>query len=171
MIAKLKPWMPSIILLPITLFLIFNKGNFIFLVDHVNLLFHEGGHGIFSLFGKFLYTLGGSIMQVLIPVLFIFYFLTHKQRIGVQLSLVYLAQNLMNIGVYAADARAHRLPLIGGNKVYHDWTYLLGKMKILEYDQTVGSVLYFIAIAVIFFALLLPLFMKDYNKANLNLKL
>ena len=170
MIEKLKPWVSSITLLPIAIFLIINKGEFIFIVDHVNLLFHEGGHGVFSLFGKFIYTLGGSLMQIIIPSLFIFYFYSHEQRIGVQISIVYLAQNLMNIGVYAADALAQRLPLLGGNKVYHDWSYLLGQVGLLEYDQTVGNLFYITSIILIIFALVLPLIMKDYEKVNLNLK-
>lgn len=170
MIEKLKPWVSSITLLPIAIFLIINKGEFIFIVDHVNLLFHEGGHGVFSLFGKFIYTLGGSLMQIIIPSLFIFYFYSHEQRIGVQISIIYLAQNLMNIGVYAADALAQRLPLLGGNKVYHDWSYLLGQVGLLEYDQTVGNLFYITSIILIIFALVLPLIMKDYEKVNLNLK-
>ena len=170
MIEKLKPWVSTVILLPLAVFLIINKGNFIFIIDHVNLLFHEGGHGVFSLFGKFIYTLGGSLMQIIIPCLFIFYFYSHEQRIGVQISLIYLAQNLMNIGVYAADARVQRLPLLGGNKVYHDWTYLLGKVGLLEYDQAVGTLFYIIAIILIILALILPLVMKDYKKVILNMK-
>lgn len=170
MIEKLKPWVSSITLLPIAIFLIINKGEFIFIVDHVNLLFHEGGHGVFSLFGKFIYTLGGSLMQIIIPSLFIFYFYSHEQRIGVQISIIYLAQNLMNIGVYAADALAQRLPLLGGNKVYHDWSYLLGQVGLLEYDQTVGNLFYITSIILIIFALVLPLIMKDYEKVNFNLK-
>ena len=170
MIEKIKPWFPSLILLPIGLFLIFNKGEFIFILDHLNLLFHEGGHGIFSFFGTFIYTLGGTLMQIIIPSLFIFYFYTNNQKVGIQISLIYLAQNLMNISVYASDASTQRLPLIGKG-TYHDWTYLLSSIKILEYDQFIGNVFYYSAILIILFSLLLPLFMRDYETADLNLKL
>ena len=169
--GKLKPWIASLLLLPLALFLIFNKGQFIFILDHINLLFHEGGHGIFSLFGKFIYTLGGTLMQIIIPSLFIFYFFINKQRIGIQISLIYLAQNLMNIGVYVADARAQRLPLIGGKGTYHDWTFLLSRINMLEYDQFIGSLFYYTAILIIIFSLLLPLFVKDYDSINLDLKI
>ncbi|MEN8194448.1 MAG: hypothetical protein ABFS12_16625 [Bacteroidota bacterium] len=167
---KIKPWIASLILLPIGIFLIFNKGEFIFILDHLNLLFHEGGHGVFSLFGKFIYTLGGTLMQIIIPSLFIFYFYINHQRIGIQISLIYLAQNLMNIGVYASDASAQRLPLIGKG-TYHDWTYLLGKTNLLQYDQVIGNLFYITAIIIIIFALIFPLFMKDYEETNLNLKI
>ena len=170
MIEKIKPWIASLILLPIGLFLIFNKGEFIFVLDHLNLLFHEGGHGVFSFFGKFIYTLGGTLMQIIIPSLFIFYFYINNQKVGIQISLIYLAENLMNIGVYASDARAQNLPLIGKG-TYHDWTFLLARTNMLEYDQFIGNVFYYSAILIILFSLLLPLFMKDYETAHLNLKI
>ncbi len=167
---KIKPWIASLILLPIGLFFIFNKGEFIFILDHLNLLFHEGGHGVFSFFGKFIYTLGGTLMQIIIPSLFIFYFYTNNQKIGIQISLIYLAENLMNIGVYVSDARAQRLHLIGKG-TYHDWTFLLRKTNMLEYDQFIGGAFYYLAILIILFALLLPLFMRNYESVNLNLKI
>ena len=34
----------------------------------INLLFHEAGHIIFSPFGQFMTMLGGSLMQVLVPI-------------------------------------------------------------------------------------------------------
>jgi hypothetical protein len=55
-----------------------------------------------------------------------------------QFSLLWLGQNLINISVYAADAQARRLPLLGGNKVYHDWHYLLNEIGLLQYDAEVG---------------------------------
>ncbi len=167
---KLKPWISSLILLPIGLFFVVNRGKFIFILDHVNLLFHEGGHGVFVFFGKFIYTLGGSLMQVIIPSFFIFYFYINRQRVGIQVSLIYLAENLMNIGVYVSDARAQNLPLIGKG-TYHDWAFLLSRLNMLEYDHLFGNLLYYIAISIILFALLLPLFMKDYKIVNVNLKL
>jgi hypothetical protein len=170
MTEMIKVWIASLIILPIGLFLIFNKGEFIFILDHLNLLFHEGGHGIFSFFGKFIYTLGGTLMQIIIPSLFIFYFYTNNQRVGIQLSMIYLAENLMNISVYASDARAQRLPLIGKG-TYHDWTFLLNRINLLEYDQYIGNVFYYSAIVIILIALLFPLFMKDYKTSNLNLKM
>ncbi len=178
MISKIKNyfnikqnWVPSLLLLPISAFLIINHGKFIPVLDHVNLLFHEGGHGIFKIFGKFIYTSGGSLMQIIIPSLFIYYFLSNGKRTGTQISLFYLAENLMNIGVYAADARARRLPLLGGNKVYHDWHYLLSELGILNLDQSVGSFFFYSAIVVMVLGLLLPLFIKDYKEPDIKLSL
>ena len=38
-------------------------------VHLINLVFHEAGHIIFSPFGEFMTILGGSLMQVLIPLI------------------------------------------------------------------------------------------------------
>lgn len=37
-------------------------------LDGANFIFHEAGHVLFSLFGEFLGILGGSLTQVIIPV-------------------------------------------------------------------------------------------------------
>ena len=167
----LKPWLGTLILLPLAFFLVLNKGEFIFLIDHVNLLFHEGGHGIFRPFGKFIYTLGGSLMQAIIPSLFIFYFAWNRKRFGVQVSLLYLAQNIMNVSVYIGDAVARKLPLLGGNNVYHDWNYLLAELNILSYDKTVAAIVFYSACLICLLALLLPFFGRDYKYANLDLNM
>ena len=165
----MRQWLSSILLLPIALFLVFNQGEFILLLDHFNLLIHEGGHGIFRVFGKFIYTLGGSIMQTLIPLLFILYFVVNRQKVGIQISILFLAGNLMNVGVYASDARSRLLPLLGGNKVYHDWHWLLREVNMLQYDHLIGTLLYVAGILCCVFALVVPIFFKIYDRADINL--
>jgi hypothetical protein len=166
----IKPWLCSIFLLPIGILIILNDGDFIFILDHFNLLIHEGGHGIFRIFGRFIYTLGGTLMQIIIPGLFIFYFSINRKKIGIQIALVWLGQNLLNIGTYAADAVKQQLPLLGGNKVYHDWSYLLRETNLLSKAELVGSIFDWIGILVIVFALILPLFMREYEQVELDLK-
>lgn len=166
---NIKKWLGSIIILPIAIWLINNNGNFIPLIDHFTLLIHEGGHGIFKIFGSFIYTLGGSLMQILIAGLFIFYFYINKKMLGVQFSLIFLSENLFNISKYVADAQARKLPLLGGNKVYHDWHFLLSKMNILQYDQIVGYCFITLAIISLIAALLVPLLPDEEKHINLNL--
>lgn len=168
---NIKKWLGSIFILPIAIWLINNNGNFIPLIDHFTLLIHEGGHGIFRIFGSFIYTLGGSLMQILIAGLFIFYFYINKKMFGVQISLIFLSENLFNISKYAADAQARKLPLLGGNKVYHDWHFLLSKMNILQYDQIVGYCFTTFAIIFLIAAILIPLLPDEEKHINLNLDL
>ncbi|MBX3006428.1 MAG: hypothetical protein KF816_00235 [Melioribacteraceae bacterium] len=170
MLEKLKPWLGSVFLFPVIIYFISNEGKFLF-IDYINLLIHEGGHGVFSLFGKFIHALGGTLMQIIIPGMFIVYYFIHKKIFMAQIFLIWLAQNLINISVYAADARAKKLPLLGGNKVYHDWAYLLGELNLLEYDKVVGGVFFYSAIIVFFIVLLLPLYFNDEKRIDLDLKI
>ena len=45
-----------------------SEPGFVFIVDHANLLFHEAGHPIFGLFSERLETYGGTIGQLVFPV-------------------------------------------------------------------------------------------------------
>ena len=171
MLENLKKWSGSILLFPIGIWLIYNNGNFIPFVDHFTLLIHEGGHGIFHIFGSFIYILGGSLMQLIIAGLIVFYFYSNRKIPGVQISLLFLSENLLNISKYAADAQSRKLPLLGGNKVYHDWHFILGRMGILEYDYLVGY--FFVSLAVIFIisAMLAPLLPSEKDLKNIDLDL
>lgn len=91
-------------------------------------------------------------MQMLLPSLIIWYFFRNSYRFGTQVSLLWLGQNLINISVYAADAQAQKLPLLGGDHVYHDWAYMLGALNMLPYDAYVSD--FFFGLAIIVFILL-----------------
>jgi hypothetical protein len=166
----IKPWLGSALLIPLMVYFTVNEGKFLF-IDYINLLIHEGGHGVFSLFGKFIHALGGTLMQIIIPGMFVVYYFIHKKIFMTQVFLVWLAQNLINISVYAADARAKKLPLLGGKKVYHDWTYLLGELNLLDYDKIVGEVFFYLAIIIFFIVILLPLNFKEEKRIELDLKI
>jgi hypothetical protein len=155
-----KAWIPSIIILPLAVYFTINWGNFT-LMDYASLVIHEAGHFFFILFGKFIYTLGGTLMQIMLPLFVAWYFFYNSYRTGVQFSFLWLGQNLLNISVYASDARERALPLLGGNKVYHDWHYMLSELNILKFDTEIGY--FFLGLAVLFFivALLLPLINLD----------
>ncbi len=149
----LKRWIVSIILLPVMIYLLMHRGEYS-LIDNADLVIHEAGHFFFMFFGKFIYTLGGTLMQIILPSIIVWYFLKNKYRTGVQFALLWLGQNFINISVYAADARARKLPLLGGNHVYHDWNYLLNQINLLNYDTEVGYLFFGIAgliFAVVFF--------------------
>ena len=157
---QIKRWLPTGIMIPIMIWLIMNRGTYTW-IDNADLVIHEAGHFFFILFGKFIYTLGGTLMQILLPSLIIWSFVRNSYRTGAQVGLLWLGQNLINISVYAADARAQALPLLGGNKVYHDWTYLLGTTNLLQYDMGVGYVFFGIAIIIFIIALILPLIFQE----------
>ena len=106
------------------------------LVDNIDLAIHEAGHVFFGPFGEFIGFLGGTLLQFIVPITFFGYFLHHRNRYAASVLLWWVAQNLWNISVYARDARAQELPLVGGGE--HDWAYLLDTLGVLQRDQAVG---------------------------------
>lgn len=158
--SSYKKWITSVIILPIMVYFVYNHGNYIF-IDTADLVIHEAGHFFFMFFGKYIYTLGGTLMQIILPSIIVWYFFRNSYRTGVQFSLLWLGQNFINISVYAADAQARKLPLLGGNKVYHDWRYLLGEINLLQYDYAVGYFFFGIAISIFIVTLLMPLIIHE----------
>lgn len=100
-------------------------------------------------------------MQILLPSLIAWYFWRNSYRTGAQVGLLWLGQNFINISVYAADARAQSLPLLGGEKVYHDWNYLLNATNLLQSDTVIGYVFFGTAIIIFLVSALLPLFFHE----------
>jgi len=121
------------------------------LLDHVDLAIHEAGHAFFQPFGEFVAFLGGTLFQLIIPLIFLVYFFSHGNRYAASVMLWWVAQNLWNISVYVKDARSLELPLVGGGE--HDWAYILGELGILHRDQGIGRA--FVAAGVVLFALLI----------------
>ena len=110
------------------------------LLDGVNLLFHEAGHPLFGLFGwEALAILGGTLMQLLVPLLVLGSFWLRREAPGVAAAGIWCFENLLNIARYVADARAQVLPLVGGGE--HDWTELLGRWGCLAQDQGIAQTL------------------------------
>jgi hypothetical protein len=114
----------------------------------VHLPFHEAGHVIFGILGiRFLTVLGGTLGQLLVPAVIIAAFLLHRNPFGACVGLWWLGQSLMDVAVYADDARAGQLPLLGGvtgSEVegYHDWEVMLGKLGWLPYDHLIARLFF-----------------------------
>ena len=124
-----------------------------FLLHFANLNFHEAGHTLFIFFGDFLHVLGGSFLQLFIPIIFMLYFLRRSEYFSSTVMLWWLGDNLTDVGIYMADARAQVLPLLGGDKSGHDWTYLLNKLSIIKYDVILGNTTWAIGIIIIIFSI------------------
>jgi hypothetical protein len=157
---EIKKMLPSIIILPIAVYWLLNRGEY-GVIDYADLVIHEAGHVFFMFFGNFIRCLGGTLMQIIIPSLICYYFLKSNYKTGMQFSLLWLGHNLINISVYAADAQAKVLPLLGGNKAGHDWHYLLGALGILQYDIIVGYFFFGLAIIIFIIAVILPLLTRN----------
>ena len=98
-------------------------------------------------------------MQLILPSILVYHFYVHDYCLGTQVSLFWLGHNLINISVYAADARARQLPLLGGDIAGHDWWNMLRMLDCLQYDQVIGWFFFSGAILVFLILLILPRFM------------
>jgi len=107
------------------------------LLDSVDLAIHETGHLVFSPFGEFIQFAGGTLFQLIVPLVFAWYFWRRGDRHAATVPLWWAGQNFWNISVYVRDARVQELPLVGGGE--HDWAYLFGRMGWLAHDQGIGK--------------------------------
>ena len=119
----------------------------------INLPFHEAGHIIFSPFGEFMTTLGGSLTQVLVPIICAIAFLTTSWNpFGAAVMGWWAGENLMDVAIYINDARALALTLIGGQTGAevegHDWEHLLIMTNSLHLDHKIANIAQFIGAAV-----------------------
>lgn len=126
------------------------KENYFSFLDYINLAFHEAGHLFLGFFGRFVMFLGGSLFQLLLPVLCMLQLRRKNSNIGWQLCLFWLGESLLNISVYAGDAIKQDLPLVGGGE--HDWTYLLTELGLIAHTSAVSRAIFLLGSAVIFYS-------------------
>ncbi|MCM3881251.1 MAG: hypothetical protein ND807_14170 [Vicinamibacterales bacterium] len=117
-----------------------------------NLIFHEAGHIIFAPFGQFMTVLGGSLMQVLIPLVCAGAFLFQQDdRFAASVCVWWSGESLMDLAPYINDARDLKLMLLGGpaDEVEgHDWEAILTSLGWLHLDHSMARGAWWIAVAV-----------------------
>ncbi len=158
--ARVRPWILSLLLLPVAAYFATHRGVWT-LLDYADLLVHEAGHVFFRPLGFWMGLAGGSVLQLLLPAVLAASFVRHRYRPGAQFMLVWLGQSFVNLSVYVADARAQRLPLLGGDGVLHDWHTLLSAAGLLTFDTALGTACYAAALGTLAAALLVPGWMPD----------
>lgn len=115
-------------------------------LDSLDLAIHETGHLVFAFGGERLALLGGTLLQLLVPIVFAMALWRQGDRHGATIPLWWLGQSCWNVSVYIKDARAQELPLVGGGE--HDWAILLGELGLLSRDQTIGGMVYLIGVLI-----------------------
>ena len=83
-------------------------------LKNVNIVFHEAGHTVFALFGDFLRTLGGSFLQVFVPLMLAAYFFIWRKEI-------------------------FSLGNPDGGRAGHDWHYLLSTLGVLDKTDAIAG--------------------------------
>jgi len=130
------------------------------LIDHFNLVIHEAGHIVFGFFGELIHFLGGTLLQLIMPLAIAYTFYRQKDRFEMYVSLIWFGESMMYMAVYMDDAIKQKLPLVGGGQ--HDWTYLFGKAGVLEHCESIASFFHLVASILILF-MLYKLFLEAFS--------
>ena len=120
----------------------FHLPNLLWFAHLITLYIHEAGHLVFRIFGADLHILGGSIMQVLVPV--VWFFVAKKEESAlVPVAVFFTGESLVDLSIYVRDAETQILPLLGGSHVKHDWATFLGKYELLDWGVPLGNLFFF----------------------------
>jgi len=145
-----------VILLPFHLYTptrTFDPPHLLWLIHLILLYIHEAGHLIFSLFGRTISILGGSINQILIPLIW-FFVAKREQSILSNVALFFTGVSIVDVSLYIKDAGMLQLPLIGGLSMsHHDWANLLNEWRLIEYSYTMGEVMFWCGMGIAIYGL------------------
>ncbi len=109
-------------------------------LHRVNLVFHEFGHPAFSYFGRTMGILGGTLGQLLIPLVVTVAFWRQRDSLGFAVGGFWFFENFLDVAVYMADAKVLLLPLIGGlGPEAHDWHNLFMIWDLLGETEIVAG--------------------------------
>lgn len=115
----------------------------------ISIPFHEAGHLLFAPFGNMWAAFGGSLMQVLVPLICLIAFLTTSYNpFGAAVMLWWLGENLSDVAMYIADARALNLVLLGGQTGAevegHDWNRILSQLGWFDRDIQIARTVHLV---------------------------
>jgi hypothetical protein len=147
-----KHWVPRALLLLICAWIFYQHlqdplyGG---IVKGLNLAIHEIGHVLFGFVGDFIGIMGGTILQLAAPLITVWMFYRQRDFFAIAIALCWLGTSFFDVAVYAADARAGDLPLVGlgGGDPEHDWFIMLAETDLLNHDQAIGGMFRWLGIA------------------------
>jgi hypothetical protein len=131
-----------------------SSGGVLAFVHLIDLVFHEAGHVIFGLLGRFMGMLGGSLNQVLIPAICTGYFWRRQQRAAAAVMLFWTGESIVDVAIYVADGRDMALPLLAEGLI-HDWNWILSELSLRNHAPALGRAVFALGLAVLAAALAL----------------
>jgi hypothetical protein len=143
--ARGRQWLPRALLLLVCAWIFYRHLQDPFyggIVKGLNLAIHEIGHVMFGFVGEFIGIAGGTILQLAAPAITVWLFYRQRDFFAIAIALCWLGTSLFDVAVYAADARAGDLPLVGlgDGDPQHDWFILLAETDLLNHDKTIGGI-------------------------------
>ena len=112
------------------------------LINGANMIVHEAGHGICYLLPcpQFFTSLNGTLFQLALPIIFIYYYYKRENRILAGLGSIWLAQNLVYVAWYMSYSQTPNLyPFFLGGSAIHDFWYIFSQLGVLEYDWLISG--------------------------------
>jgi len=111
---------------------------------------HEAGHVLFMPLGHFMMMLGGSLFQLLLPLIVAATVLwQNHDPFGAALGVWWCGVSMMDLAAYIYDAKSPQLTLLGGHTGEdgpHDWIYLLGVFGKVQQAQSYGTAVYWLGV-------------------------
>jgi hypothetical protein len=107
------------------------------------LVFHEAGHVIFRPLGEWVTVLGGTLGQLMMPIILAVALLRkNRDPFGAAIGLWFLGVSVMDVAPYVYDALHPQLMLLSGTtgeEGGHDWIYLLSSTGLLHRAHMLGG--------------------------------
>jgi len=110
---------------------------------------HEAGHLLFIPFGRFMTILGGSLMQVMLPLVLMASFVfgfggSRRDNVAASLMLWWAAMSLIDLAPYIWDAFDPKMMLLGGQTGAesdgHDWQNMLGDLGLIKRAHLIAGI-------------------------------
>ncbi|MBP9211801.1 MAG: hypothetical protein KBF97_03320 [Bacteroidetes bacterium] len=122
----------------------FDLPNILWLTHLILLYIHEAGHLFFSVFGRTLNILGGSLNQVLAPA--VWYVVAKREGSALaNVAMFFTGVSIVDVSLYMKDAALLQLPLIGGlSKSHHDWMNLFHQWDLVNESYMIGEIFFWI---------------------------
>lgn len=142
-------------------------------LDMVDLPIHETGHLLFNPFGEFMMVAGGTLFQLIVPAVFVGYFVWNEKPYSAAIVLFWVGQSLINVFIYANDAVVMQLVLTSGmtgsEGSFHDWNYMLTETGFINSTKAVANLIRFLGTLVILAAAALSIYHSLYPQVETDL--
>jgi hypothetical protein len=145
-----------------------------YLFSNANAIVHEAGHGVCYLFAcpEFITALNGTLFQLLLPMIFIFYYYKRGNTLLAGLGGIWLGQNLIYVAWYMSTSHTpYRYPSFIPGSDKHDFWFLFQELGVYEYDGLISGFVRVVAVALLLcsYAYLLYItFIKNEGKIMKN---
>jgi hypothetical protein len=122
---------------------------------------HEAGHMLFIPFGRFMTVLGGSLFQVLLPLVLMASFMfgfggSRRDNFAASLMLWWAAVSIIDVAPYIWDAFDPKMMLLGGKTGAesdgHDWQNILGDLRLIKRAHLIAGIAHKLGLAVMLVA-------------------